>query len=240
MSQNQNLLNFLDLLKKKNLDVNYVVHGGKISIGSLGNFLQNGYKKDQDKNIDGYLRDDSLSGQRATVYHNPEKNHTVVTHKGTQSATDWLTNLRYGLFNDTSGKRFEHAKKIQNQAEEKYKDSNITTVGHSLGSKLAHEATKNNKERDLVTLNGAVTPYDIGKKNDKSVTTIRTKLDPVSALTNLQRKNGNEIAIKSKSINPLTEHSTTCLDRLDPNMVVGKGIISNHHDEIIKRLQYRH
>lgn len=201
--------------------IQYFVKGGKISISTVQKVLSNGYAKKKDNSLDGYNLDHSLSGTRVQVYHNPNTNHTIVSHKGTDSIQDWCTNLSYGLFNDTSGKRFEHSKKIQNEAENKY-DGQITTVGHSLGSKLADEATKNSKDREVVTVNGATTPYDLLKKADKDVTNIRTSLDPVSYLQNYKQKNKNDIRIPSKTFNPLIEHSTDTLGRIDGDIEVGQ------------------
>jgi hypothetical protein len=201
--------------------INYFALGGKIAVGTLKKVLKNGYAKHKDKNIDGYEVDQSMSGKRVQVLHNPTTKHTIVAHKGTDSATDWLTNLRYGLFNDKSSKRFKHSKKIQKQAEEKYKDGNFTTVGHSLGAKLAQESSS---KGDIVTLNGATTPYDIGKRVPKNQTNIRTTIDPVSYLQNYQWGNGNEKKIESKSLNPISEHGVNVLDRMDSEQVLGSGI----------------
>lgn len=207
--------------------MNYFAVGGKLKIGTLQKILKNGYAKEKEKEIDGYHVDPSLSGNRTQVLHNADKNHTIVAHKGTDSATDWVTNLRYGLFNDKSSNRFKHAKKIQREAEDKYKDGTFTTIGHSLGSKLSTEsATKG----DIITLNGATTPFDIGKKVPKNQTNIRTSYDPVSALQRYQSKNGNEVDIRSDSINPLTEHSTDTLSRVDPDTEVGSSINPHYYD----------
>lgn len=213
------LLRWVDSLKKKGKDINFIHIGGKLSISSIHNFLHNSYAKKKENNIDGYKKDNELSGTRFQAYYHPENNHLVTVHKGTDSWQDWLTDLRLGLFNDKSGKRFKHAKEMQKKAEDKYKTDNVTVLGHSLGSKLAEEAGKNAKE--VITLNGATTPYDIGKKVNSNQTNIRTTLDPVSVLQNLQPDNGNNVNISSKTYNPLTEHSTATLKRLDPNMYIG-------------------
>lgn len=68
--------------------IQYFIHGGKVNLGTLKNIFTNGYAKKKNNNVDGYELDHSLSGQRVGVYHNPETNHTIVSHKGTDSATD--------------------------------------------------------------------------------------------------------------------------------------------------------
>lgn len=224
-------------MQQKNRDINFITYGGKITLGSVQNFLKNGYSKKKSDSIDGYQIDKELSGNRCQVYHNPTDNKTVVNHKGTDSLQDWMTNLRYGLFNDKSGKRFQHSKNLQQQAENKYKGSEITTVGHSLGSKLAQEAVKHTKSKgDVVTVNGATTPYDIGKKVPSNQTNIRTSSDAVSYLQKYQKKNGNEINIPSSLANILKEHSTDTMNRLDPNREVGSGLLKTHHNKMLKAM----
>ena len=56
-------------------------YGKGLYASVLRDFLTNGYKKNQAKSLDGYQRDDSLSGQRAQVYHNKDNNKTIVTHR---------------------------------------------------------------------------------------------------------------------------------------------------------------
>jgi hypothetical protein len=201
-----------------------MVIGGKVQVGTLKKVVSQGYKmnkKKKENNIDGYELDHELSGQRAQVYHNKETNHTLVNHRGTASLSDWATDLKMGLFNDKKGKRFNHSKKVTKQAEEKYKDSTISMIGHSLAGKLAQEANTNNHE--LITFNPAITPYDIGRKQKDNEYVVRSSRDPISALINYTKPNNdNNTTIQAKTYNPLTEHSSDILDRVDPNSYIGK------------------
>ena len=75
---------------------------GKYGKGLYGNvlrdFLSNSYKKtNQSKSLDGYQRDDSLSGQRTQVYHNNDTNKTIVTHRGTSGLQDWITETGFEI-----------------------------------------------------------------------------------------------------------------------------------------------
>ena len=72
-------------------------YGKGLYANVLRDFLSNGYKKNQAKTLDGYQRDDSLSGQRAQVYHNKDNNKTIVTHRGTQGFQDILTDLKLAI-----------------------------------------------------------------------------------------------------------------------------------------------
>jgi ribosomal protein S15P/S13E len=105
-------------------------------------------------------------------------------------------------------------KEIQRLAEEKYKNAKLTTTGHSIGSIHAENATKG----DIVTLNKPVKLSDYLKEKNPNQTDIRTQFDPVSILNN-----NVDITIKSKSLNPLYEHSTETLKDL-PNKTVGSRI----------------
>ncbi len=98
--------------------IEYTHYGGSINISLLKKLLQSTYAiKNKQENIDDYILDHELSGQRVEVRYNNSNNHAIVAHRGTQGIYDWLTNLRYGLLNDKSGKRFKHSKKIQKLAE---------------------------------------------------------------------------------------------------------------------------
>jgi hypothetical protein len=87
--------------------------GGKINTKTLKNMINNGYAKKpkSTSSIDGYKLDESLSGTRAQVYHNPDTNHLVINHRGTASLSDVMTDIGL-MFNYKNGKRFKHGKKL--------------------------------------------------------------------------------------------------------------------------------
>jgi hypothetical protein len=215
----EKILHWINKIKAQNKDVKFSYHGGKLKVNQIQHFLHNGYEKNKNDNYDGYQMDKELSGNRFQAYYHPENDHLVTVHRGTNSVHDWITDLKLGLFNSKSGKRFDHAKTQQKKAEEKYKTKNISVLGHSLGSTIAQENGKNANE--VITLNKPTTFYDYGKKPKKNQFDIKTNLDPVSALKPLEYKNGNEINIKSKTYNPLTEHKTEVLKRINPDMEIG-------------------
>jgi hypothetical protein len=195
------------------------VNGGSLSAKDTKDFLNSSYSKEL-KDINGYKIDKSLSGQRVQVYHNPQNNKTVVVHRGTQSVQDWGTNLSMSLGH--KGKRFNHAKKIQKQAEDKYKNSDFITLGHSQGAKWSEMLGNKNNNNEVITLNKPTLPIDLiqGKKVKKNQTDIKTSRDPVSILRGLQKGKKAKV-IKSKTFNPLKEHTVNVLDRLDENEMLG-------------------
>ena len=196
-----------------------LINGGSLSAKDTKDFLKSSYSKEL-KDINNYKIDKSLSGQRVQVYHNTTNNKTVVVHRGTASIQDWGTNLSMTLGH--KGKRFNHAKKIQKQAEEKYGKNNLITLGHSQGAKWAEMLGNKKNGNEVITLNKPTLPLDLiqGKKVKKNQTDIKTSSDPVSFLRGLQKGKKAKV-MKSKTINPLKEHSVDVLNRLDDNEMLG-------------------
>jgi hypothetical protein len=198
--------------------------GGQINVDTFHKVLENGYKttKERQHQINGYHLDHSLSSDYAQVYHNPQTNKAIVSHRGTQGLSDWGNNIayKYGLYEYTP--RYRHAKKIQKQTEKKYGASTIDTIGHSQGAMLAEKLGK--KTKNVITYNRPVLAKDMLKKTAKNHTDIRTTLDPVSILQPTQQTSQSTITIPSTSADPLKEHSTDALTRIQPDMLLGNGL----------------
>lgn len=180
--------------------------------------LQNGYKgKKQSKNVDGFVRDESLSGQRVQVYHNPDTNKTIVNHRGTQGFKDVITDAKL-LFNPKSYRksdRYKHSKKIQSEASAKYGNDSITTTGHSLGARLASDLGR--ESNNVVVYNKPVIPSDRNKTANKNELHIRTKHDPVSILAPHLDKT-KRINVASDSL--LNSHNTDNLTNLKHDVLL--------------------
>ena len=188
--------------------------GGKISASSLNKMINSSYKsrKDADADIDGYTLDTALSTKKAKVYFD-KNGKAVVVHRGTAgTASDWMNNAAYltGLYKHTD--RYKQGKAVQEAAEAKYGAENIDTVGHSQSGILARELGKNTK--NIITVN----PASLFQKQADNETVIRSSLDPVSFL-----QQGPVNTIKAETYNPLTEHSSNILQRVDPNTQYGSG-----------------
>jgi hypothetical protein len=196
--------------------------GGSLANEDLQALLAKSYSKNPEDYKD-FKVDKSLSGQRVQVYHNPTTQQTIVAHRGTSSIPNWIENVAYAVSNDKSGKAFQHSKKIQDQAYQKYGKENITTIGHSKGALHAQEYGKEGKE--VITLNKPVNITDaLFTRVPKSQTDIRTQYDPVSFLRPFQRGSKVE-TIKSTTKNPLAEHKTSVLGRLDPRRLFGSSMM---------------
>ena len=215
---------------------NKTLKGGKMKIQDVKTLLTNSYN-DKPTDVNGYKLDKDLSGKRVQVY-TDENGKVYIVHRGTHGIHDIMTDVKMTFGNVKGQKRFKYAEKIQREAENKYGKDNVTTLGHSLGAKIAEQVGKNSKE--IITYNKPTLPLDLFKKKklpDKQYD-IRTSRDPVSILQPLQ-KGSNDMVIDSKTINPLTEHSIDALDRLDPNLMVGSGMVGlkifNYPNKCLKK-----
>jgi DNA adenine methylase len=203
--------------------------GGAVSASNVKRFVEASYKKKADENINDYILDKSLSNDYAKTYFNPKTHQAVVVHRGTSGASDWLNNVAYasGLYNFTN--RYKTGKKIQDKASKKYGKENISTLGHSQGAVLSRKLGQDTKE--IINLN----PAYMGEAPTKKEYNIRSSTDLVSGLlapVNILKgtlypsyTKNHEITIQSDNpVDVLTEHSPEILNRLDPEMMIGKGM----------------
>lgn len=188
--------------------------GGKLSVGAIHKFLANSYSKKPEQILNDYLLDEELTNDTGKVYQNPKTGHAVIAHRGTQGASDWLNNLAYvtGLYKYTN--RYKQGQKTQKAAEDKYGSKNVSTLGHSQAAILTRHLGKDSKE--IINLN----PAYINEKPAQNEYNMKSTRDVVSALKPIHSQ---DIAIKAESYNPLTEHSYSILERLDPTQMVGRG-----------------
>ena len=194
--------------------------GGKMSISQFQKFLTNSYSKTPEKKIDDFEYDPELSIDRAKVYHDPKTGHAVITHTGTDSASDWLNNLAIATNTYKYTSRYKNAKKAQEATEKKYGKQNVSTTGHSQGARLAEKLGKESKE--ILTLNKATNPFE--QYSSKNQTDVRSSGDWVSSLNPLGWMEKNKkVVIPKKSNDIIKEHSPDVLSRIDPNMIIGEG-----------------
>jgi len=117
-----------------------------------------------------------------------------------------------GLYKYTD--RYKQGKKLQDATENKYGAQNVSTLGHSQGSKLSRDLGQNTKE--IINLN----PAYKGEKPLKNEYNIRSSGDVVSiGLHGTNRS--HDTLIPATTNNPLTEHNIDVLDRLDQNKMIG-------------------
>ena len=102
------------------------------------------YEKNREANIADFELDTELSDTRHAVYHNADKNHTVLAIRGTNtdlsadSIEDLATDVTGVVFgNLTAEKRYKQAQSKLNAVKGKYGRSRIDLSGHSLGGAVA-------------------------------------------------------------------------------------------------------
>jgi hypothetical protein len=212
-----------------------MMNGCKVSIADLKEFIDNSYAK-KPKDFKDFVLDKDLSSQRVKVYIHPQTKQAYVVHRGTASIQDVGNDLKMALGFDISGsKRVKHAKVVQKKTEKKYGKDNVTTIGHSLGAKVASDVGQDSKA--IINLNKAVIPSDLNKTLSSKETNIRSKSDLISILQPFQKK-GKSVTIEIPALElpspsatglvkqGLTEHKSEILERLDQDKMVGKGVCS--------------
>jgi pimeloyl-ACP methyl ester carboxylesterase len=204
--------------------MNYSFRGGSLKSEELRDLLHESYrynpKTDAAKEVSGFRIDPELSTRRGQVYVNPETQQVVVAHRGTQGIHDWITDLSMAL-GQTSGARFQHASKLQHLAEAKYGADRITTIGHSLGARLAEEY--GGKTHEIIGVNGPTLLQDYGKAQRSNQYNVRTERDVVSGLApyRIDRPGDRNVTVPSRSNSIFVEHSADTLGRR-PGLVIGR------------------
>ena len=221
--------------------------GGSIKAKELQTFIKESYEDPPKQNIMGYEIDNDLSSQSifnkqmtARVYVNENENKVMITHRGTgmeMHGTDWLNNLTYAASTAAYMKtpRFKRAKLVQDMAIKKYSGFEINSVGHSQAGMIVHLLNSPEIKNSI-----GFNPASKNEMLDKNEYIIRSSGDAVSALS-VPNKMLNEtlypgwtkrhmISIDNKTGDPIAEHSPDILDRLDPEMKIGKGMCSTHQN----------
>ena len=170
----------------------------------------------------------------ARVYVNDNEEKVMITHRGTgmeMHGTDWLNNSTYAASTAAYKltPRFKRAKLVQDMAIKKYSGFEINAGGNSQGEMIVH--LLNSPEiKNSIRFNPASKNEMLG--NNEYI--IRSSGDAVSALS-IPNKMLNDalypgwtkrhmISIDNKTGDPVAKHSPDILDRLDPEMKIGKGI----------------
>lgn len=208
------LINGIDLVYMKQMKSKPShLFGGAMSIKDLQEHLKQSYEKRRSKVLPSengdYHLDETLSTQEQSVYHNPKTGHTVLTHRGTSGAKDWLNNAAHAVGLSRATSRFKRARKVQRETEKKYGTENLSTLGHSQGSLLSHKLGQ--KSTEIINYN----PYTFSKHKNEYV--VRNKYDPVSLahLTASKKDKRNYVVDNS------FEHRLNGLDNTDKNIEIG-------------------
>tara|TARA_R110002167_G_scaffold99886_3_gene261248 strand:+ start:1056 stop:1784 length:729 start_codon:yes stop_codon:yes gene_type:complete len=192
------------------------MNGSGLSAAKVKHMTESAYKKNKDvKNIGNFKLDKSLSTSEGKVFVNDIKKEISVSNRGTAGTVkDWVNNLAplVGQYKNTD--RYKRAKAIQKNVIAKYPGYKIINVGHSQGAQITKQLNKDKLTNEIINVN----PYSLGEKKAKNETTIKSKLDLVSIL---DKKKKGDVSINPSSLNPITEHKTNILDRIDSKTYIG-------------------
>lgn len=178
-----------------------------VSAEDIVSFINNSYenRSKQVKRIKSFIRDDILSGSRTTVYKDDTSDLCVVVHRGTKTIGDVGTDVGASLGLTKFSSRFQCALTTQKIAVRKYGKTNILTLGHSLGGKIAEMV--GSKGKLTITYNKPVTmDAFFVKQSYKRQKDIRSRFD-VPSLFNT----GTQVIQIDSSLNPLKAHNTNTL-----------------------------
>jgi hypothetical protein len=196
--------------------------GGAITGSELKKLTEASYKKNKEKpqKIGDLVLDKELSTRKAAVYSNPKTGEAVVTHRGTQGASDWANNLALGVGLYKTTDRYKKGKETQKAVNAKYGKENVLTTSHSQSGALSHELNKEGLVNKSIEVNPARLPFQKVLKNEQI---IKSSLDPVSVFVPKDKK---VKVIKAKSFNPLAQHSAKIIRGEDAKQIFGKGKVS--------------
>jgi hypothetical protein len=207
------------------------MRGGKLSARDLKGLIDQSYNK-KNEDYGDWKVDKGLSDKEVKVFRHDKTGQVVVAHRGTYSAGDVFLDAQYALGHDISNsRRYKHSADIQRKAEAKYGSENVSTIGHSLGKKLA-EVGKNSHE--VIGVNGAFNVKDALKPTADNEFNVRSQLDAVSGLS--LPKGKNVLTIPSKSANLLEEHSSDVLNRINPDTMIGRGHVKRLSKKDLKEV----
>jgi len=180
---------------------------GNLPVWQFQEFIKNSYKL-QKENVADYYLDKSISSREIQVYVDKEQKRIIVVFTGTYWSLDWLNNYQLikGKYSQTT--RFKNAKKVLNEALDKYEGYKFSLVSHSQSGQITH-LLDSNKIFEIISYNPAWLPL---QKQGKNEYIVKTTADPVSVAV---LPNDKTLIFNTGSMNPLYNHSPDALDKLD-------------------------
>jgi hypothetical protein len=192
-----------------------------MALYSVRDIIKQGYGEKKFQHLEG-IRDNSLSTKNNQVYYDKQNNKVIQNIKGTNplSPQDIYTDLVLGIGGARALRktdRFKESEKILAKAKEKYPNSQVSVVGHSLGSSIGRLAA-DKKQDKFVGVNGFYTQSRGISNNDGRFRDYRNIFDPVSLL-----------GVGKKNVKTLTYNTKF------PSV---KGLLQNHSSNSIPKNIY--
>ena len=82
-----------------------------------------------------------------------------MVNRGTSDFRDVMSDAK--LLFGYKDARFNEPKEILNKVKQKYTDNNIDVLGHSLAGAIAEDLGTDERVKNVITLNKAITPKDL-------------------------------------------------------------------------------
>ena len=174
----------------------------------------NNYMKQYDYELDPYL-----SNINTRTYYNKNDNKVIQTYRGTSNISDVLTDYYVAFGGLDKTHRYKETKQFYDKAKDKYKDSDFSLYGHSLGASLG-SSISNDKTDKIHSYNKGSGLFTTTKSNEKNY---RTSGDLISLLSTnnkhkpINLKNSNSI-LNSLYKQVLNSHSIENLKNKNINI----------------------
>jgi len=204
------------------------IKGGSLEVQTLNPMIKQSYLDTPDDSINSFVLDKELSIPEAHVYQDPITGQVVISNRGTYDASDWGNNIVYTLNSNAykSTPRYQRAKQVQQKAIQKYGKVD-TNIGHSQGAIITRGLLQDGLTNEVINVNPAYKgemqlphEYNIRSSGDL-VSMIKAPSQALYGWLYPSTKKKN-ITIKSKTYNPLKEHSTDILNSLPPTQRIGR------------------
>ena len=165
---------------------------------------------------------------RHKVYHNPNKKHSIIAHKGTTNGGDVLADIDGIGLNNYDHPEFTKAYEVYDIVKERYGD-NILSTGHSLGGTKAIKSAEKNNGESIVFNPGSSPLYALNADNKAKV--YRHQNDQVSA--SVRGKNVENVPFKKSVTYGLGNNNLAIygLQQLDDDHT-----LQNFDDEFFKKM----
>jgi hypothetical protein len=194
--------------------------GGSLPIGTIYKVVKNGYSIAKRNNIDFKdIGDFTLeySTQEVQVYKSESRKQIIVNYTGTYSLIDWLNVLAYYLRIYRFTYRYKRAKDEFLKILTKYPNYQITIVAHSQSAAISREFLKEYSDVfEIININPA--SYT-GYQPLRSEYTIYSSRDIPASYS---KKTPEDLRIEAESINPIKEHNSDILLRLNLETEFGR------------------
>jgi hypothetical protein len=204
-------------------------HGGALKVSEIYTVTKNGYTWPKLKPMPQFTLIKDLSSKFHQVYENTKQKRIILNYTGSKGVIDLLNNLDYLFQTYPLTPRFLNAKKVFDDVLKMFPNYTITLVSHSQGGIITRELSRlyGDEIFEIIALNPGESSFvenikslfGEGKRNTENEYTIKSELDFASFFA---KKNKNDIVIPKASNDPVKEHKTEILLRLNPDLEIGR------------------